>query len=271
MMRALYTAASGMTSQQMNVDVIANNLANVNTTAFKKENLEFQTMLYQKIAGANIDENGAGKPVGIQVGLGVKPVAIASNFSQGSMQTTENALDFAIEGNGFFAVRNINESELYTKNGAAKISVTEDGLMLVTSGGEPFLDVNDEPILIDNEFDLSRVSVNPDGTFWYTDLEGVSEPMDIQFKIVQFDNPQGLEKMSGTLYQTTSASGQPRIEAEDDALKQSAVRQKTLEMSNVQVVEEMVKLISAQRAYDLSSKAITTSDQMLQQANNLKN
>lgn len=271
MMRALYTAASGMTSQQMNVDVISNNLANVNTTAYKKENLEFQTMLYQKIAGANMDEAGAGKPVGIQVGLGVKPIAIASNFSQGSMQTTENPLDFAIEGNGFFSVRGLNDNQFYTKNGSAKIAVTEDGLMFVTSGGEPYIDVNDEPIVIGNEYDLSRVSVNADGSFWYTDLEGVSEPMDIQFKIVQFDNPQGLEKMSGTLYQMTSASGQARVEAEDDGLKQSAVRQKTLEMSNVQVVEEMVKLIAAQRAYDLSSKAITTSDQMLQQANNLKN
>jgi flagellar basal-body rod protein FlgG len=270
-MRALYTAASGMTSQQLNVDVIANNLANVNTTAFKKENLEFQTMLYQTLQSANIDENGAGKPVGIQVGLGVKPVAISSNFSQGSMQTTDNALDFAIEGNGFFTVQGNNETQMFTRNGAIKISATEDGLMFVTSSGEPFLDINDEPIVITSEYDISRINVNKDGSFSYTDTDGTSGNMDIQFKIVQFDNPQGLEKMSGTLYQTTSASGQPRLETDDEALKTSTVRQRSIEMSNVQVVEEMVKLISAQRAYDLSSKAITTSDQMLQQANSLKN
>lgn len=271
MMRSLYTAASGMTSQQLNVDVIANNLANVNTTAFKKESVEFQTMLYQTLKNANLDENGAGNPVGIQVGLGVKAVGITSNFTQGSIQTTDNALDFAIEGNGFFAVQGNNENEMYTRNGAVKISVTEDGYMFVTSGGEPFLDINDEPIIIDSEYDITRINVSSDGLFRYTGTDGVTEDMDIQFKMVQFDNPQGLEKLSGTLYGTTSASGQPRLEAEDEGVKKSVVRQRATEMSNVQVVEEMVKLISAQRAYDLSSKAITTSDQMLQQANSLKN
>lgn len=270
MMRSLWTAASGMTTQQLLVDTISNNLANVNTTAYKKEKAEFKSLLYQTIAKAGVDEQGNGRPVGIQVGSGVRVSAISSNYTQGIIETTDNPLDFAIEGKGFFAVRGLNEEEFYTRDGNFKLSIMDDELLLVTADGYPVLSTDGEPIVFDGNLDVSRLNVTADGIFTYPDDDGIEAELGIQIRVAQFNNTAGLEKLAGNLVRSTTASGVARYEAEDDELDSSLVRQRAIEASNVQVVEEMVKLIVAQRAYDISSKTIQTSDEMLQQANQLK-
>ncbi|TCK93368.1 flagellar basal-body rod protein FlgG [Natranaerovirga hydrolytica] len=270
MMRSLWTSASGMTSQQLNVDTISNNLANVNTTGYKKERMEFKSLLYETMGHAEINEDGQGRPVALQVGHGVRPIASTVNFSQGGIERTENNLDFAIDGKGFFAVRGIDGEEYYTRDGSFKASVLNDEIMITTSEGYPILGMDDEPILLDNNIDLDRLEVGEDGSFRYMNLEGEVEELDTAFKMVQFNNVGGLEKTGSNLYRNTSASGEPIVESENDNIRNSRIIGRSLEVSNVQVVEEMVKLIVAQRAYEVSSKGIQTSDDMLAQANQLK-
>lgn len=269
-MRSLWTAASGMISQQMNVDTIANNLSNVNTSGYKKERVEFKSLLYDTMVKANIDENGQGKPVNLQVGHGVKPVATSKSFTQGNVERTENQFDFALDGRGFFAIEGRNEEELYTRDGNFKISLVDGDLMLVTSEGDPVYSTDDEPVLIPGDLDMSRVSISDDGRFQYTNEDKEVEDLGIQLKIVQFSNPQALEARGGNLFSTTAATGEPLVEADEPDLNQSRIMQGYIESSNVQVVEEMVKMIVAQRAYEINTKAIQTSDEMLSQANQLK-
>ncbi|MDR1542585.1 MAG: flagellar basal-body rod protein FlgG [Clostridiales bacterium] len=271
MMRSLWTAASGMISQQQNVDTISNNLANVSTFGYKKERMEFKTLLYETMSRADLDPaNQTGRPVNLQVGHGVKPIATARIFTEGNFERTDNQQDFAIEGNGFFSIDRGDGDIKYTKDGAFKISATEEGAMLATAEGYPVLGVDDQPIIIGDEVPLKSVTVSEDGILGYMTPQGLFEDLGMQIKLVQFSNPQGLEGIGSNLLSATTASGQPLSEAEGDAPTLSRIKQGVLEMSNVQVAEEMVNLIVAQRAYDLNSKAITTSDEMLQTANGLK-
>lgn len=271
MMRALWTAASGMTAQQTNVDTISNNLSNINTTGYKTERVEFQSLLYQTIQDTSTDSQGNQKPVGVQVGLGTRSSAVTSQFTQGNLYESEGAFDFAIEGDGFFKVQMPDGSTAYTRNGSFKMSIGTDGLTLCTSQGYPILDTNDQPMVFDTSYSSDKLKVDDNGNFTYPDAHGNPQSLGVQIGLVQFNNPAGLEKESGSLYKETDASGTPRKEGEDGELKLSLLHQGYLEGSNVQSVDEMVNLIVAQRAYEMNSKAITAADEMLQQANNLRN
>ena len=272
MMRSLWTAASGMTSQQLHVDNIAHNLSNVNTTGFKRERVEFKSLLYETLRRADLDPaTWTGRPTNMQVGHGVRPSAISRMFTQGSLQRTDNMQDFGIEGTGFFTVQRTMDEIAFTRDGTFKLSPDEAGnLRLVTSSGYAVLGVGDEPIVIDAEISWSNVTVDDGGNFWHQAPGGVVEDLGMQMQIVQFPNVQGLEAVGNNLFMETVASGAAMLEADGDVVRFSRVIQGVLEMSNVQVAEEMVNMIVAHRAYDLASRAITTSDEMLQQANNLK-
>lgn len=270
MMRSLWTAASGMTSQQTNVDTISNNLANINTTGYKKETAEFKSLLYQTIQEQSNDNNGNAKPYGIQVGLGVRNSAVTSQYTQGTMQETENDFDFAISGKGFFAVQTADGSTAYTRNGSFQMALGTEGSTLATSDGYAVLDTQGKPIVIPETYDPSDITVNESGEICYPDESGNDVSIGIQIGIVQVNNPRGLLKGSNSLLQETDASGTARMESTDASLTKSKIRQGYLEGSNVQAVDEMVNLIVAQRAYEMNSKIITASDEMMQQANNLR-
>ncbi len=271
MMRALWTAASGMVSQQTNVDVIANNLSNVNTIGYKKESAQFKSLLYQTVQSKTTSANGDTKPVGAQVGLGVRNSSITTNFVQGSITTTGLDTDFAIDGKGFFQVINENGETLYTRNGSFNWSLGNNGgIMLTNSEGLPVLDTDGQPIDLEAGYDSSKITISADGFVCYPDAQNNPHPIGPQIGLVQFSNPAGLEKASDSTYRQTAASGDPRSEVDDADLKKSTIRQGCLEASNVQVVDEMVNLIVAQRAYEMNSRAITTADDMLAQANQLK-
>ncbi len=267
-MRSLWTAASGMISQQTNVDTISNNLANINTTGFKKETAQFKSLLYQTIQNKSTDSTGSTKPVGAQTGLGVKNSAIVSQYTQGVLKQTENDYDFAIEGNGFFMVQTGDGSVGYTRSGTFGLSMGTNGIALATSEGYPVLDASGSPIVFDSDIDTSLLKVDDNGTFTYSD-NGTEKTL-AQIGLAQFNNPAGLEKSSNSILKETAASGSARIEGQDAALKKSTVKRGYLENSNVQAATEMVDLIVAQRAYEMNSKAINAADEMLQQANNLR-
>jgi len=271
MMRSLWTAASGMTSQQQNVDVISNNLANVNTYGYKKERLEFKSLLYETMKRADRDPaNPVGRPVNLQVGHGVRPIATSRIFTTGNFQTTDNVLDFAIEGKGFFAVQR-GDMVAYSRDGAFKISVNEDGTLgIVTAEGLPILNTDGDPVELPEDVALDRLIVETTGQLTYIDIDNQLQDLGITIEIVQFSNPQGLEAIGQNLYFMTPASGEAVPESTGETLTTSNLRQGVLEMSNVQIAEEMVNLIVAQRGYELNSRAISTSDDMLNTANNLK-
>ena len=271
MMRSLWTGAAGMSAQQMNLDTIANNLANVNTTGYKRERLEFKTLLYQTMARADMDPaNGPSRPVNLQVGLGVRPIATAKLYDRGNFETTGNALDFAIDGDGFFVVRENMDEMAYTKDGAFKVSNSDPGLIIVTADGLPLMDTNMQEIVIPDGVLPKTISVDSYGALSYMDADGASVDLGVQIAVAQFTNPQGLTAEGRNLLKPTVSSGEPVFEDELDAFIRSNIVQGVIEMSNVQVADEMVKMIVAQRAYDLNSKVIQTSDDMLQQAANLK-
>lgn len=271
MMRSLWTGASGMTSQQLNVDTISNNLANVNTYSYKKERLEFKTVLYQTMRTAgDTQANRNASPVNLQVGLGVRPQATAKSFEQGMFITTDSATDFTISGDGFFVVDKGNGDVAYTRDGSFKLSNSDDGLTLVTNEGYFVLGADGERITLDPETQINRVTVGRDGIFYYVGEDGNTTELGFQLETVQFPNRQGLEAQAGNLYVVSPASGEPLSESQGETTKRSEIIQKCLEGSNVQVAEEMVNLIVAQRAYEINAKVITTSDEMLGQANNLR-
>ena len=270
MMRALYTAATGMIAQQTNVDTIANNLANVNTTGYKTQVNEFKSLLYQNIQTRTTSANGDAKPSSAQVGLGVRNASITSVFEQGALTASESDTAFAIDGKGFFAVRGEDGNTYYTRNGNFKFTLATNGNMLATSEGLPVLDSNGKAIVLDDKYVVSQITVTKDGELCYPDEQNNATLMGIKIGVFQFNNPNGLEKLSDSLYQQTAASGQPINEATNTNVEKSSVIQNYLEASNVQVVDDMVNMIVAQRAYELNSKAITASDEMLQQANNLR-
>lgn len=259
-----------MIAQQTNVDTIANNLANVNTTGYKTQVNEFKSLLYQNIQTRTTSANGDAKPSSAQVGLGVRNASITSVFEQGALTASESDTAFAIDGKGFFAVRGEDGNTYYTRNGNFKFTLATNGNMLATSEGLPVLDSNGKAIVLDDKYVVSQITVTKDGELCYPDEQNNATLMGIKIGVFQFNNPNGLEKLSDSLYQQTAASGQPINEATNTNVEKSSVIQNYLEASNVQVVDEMVNMIVAQRAYELNSKAITASDEMLQQANNLR-
>lgn len=271
MMRALWTAASGMKAQQTSMDSLSNNLANINTTGYKKETVRFQSLLYQNIQKKTTDTQGNPKPIGAQVGLGVKVGAIATQFGQGSFDHTEGDFDFAIEGKGFFIIQKPDGTLYYTRNGHFTMSPNSSGgLSLTTQEGYAVLDSQGREIAFDSNIDISKLSFDRYGNFGYIGEDGNAMPLDIAIGMAQFNNPNGLEKMGESYYIVTNASGEARVEGQDTALSRSICKNGYLEHSNVQAVDEMVDMIVTQRAYEMNSKAITASDEMLQQANNLR-
>lgn len=270
MVRSLWTAATGMIAQQVNLDTIANNLSNVNTHGYKTQVNEFKTLLYQTLQTRTTTANGEWKPTSAQVGLGVRNSAITSIFTTGNMIASERNTSFAIDGKGFFAVRGEDGNTYYTRNGNLQFTLATNGNMLANTDGLPVLDTNGNPIILGDEFILSQVTVTQDGQVCYPDENNNPQPLGITIGVFQFNNPNGLEKLEGSLFAQTVASGQPINEALNPNVERSKVIQGYLEGSNVQVADEMVNMIVAQRAYELNSKAIQASDEMLQQANNLR-
>lgn len=259
MMRALWTAGSGMVAQQGNIDNISNNLANVNTTGFKKSRIDFQDLMYQTIRQAGATSGPDTQiPSGLQMGHGVRQVATQKIFTQGNFQQTGNSLDVAIEGDGFFQITMPDGTTAYTRDGAFK---KDSQGRMTTSEGYPLFPA----ITIPQE--ATDFNVSSDGLVTATTPAGQQDLG--QLTIVRFINPAGLDAIGRNLLKETAASGAPVVSnpGTDGA---GTLVQRYLEMSNVQVVEEMVNMIVAQRAYEINSKAITTSDQMLEQAANLK-
>lgn len=271
MVRALWSAASGMIAQQTSVDTISNNIANVNTVGYKTEKTEFKSLLYQNIQAKTTTANGENKPISAQVGLGTRVASITSRFTQGNLLDSTSDTDFAISGDGLFAVRGEDGQTYYTRNGNFGWSVAPNGqMMLANAEGLPVLDTQGNPILLGNEYEMSKVKFSSDGQVTYPDERGALQYVGMQIGLYQFSNPAGLNKLSDSLYQETPASGPVINEATNNAVKKSEIVQGYLEGSNVQVVDEMVNLIVAQRAYEMNSKAIQAADEMLGQANELR-
>lgn len=270
MVRSLWTAATGMIAQQTNLDTIANNLANVNTQGYKTQVNEFKTLLYQTLQTETTSANGEQKPISAQVGLGTRNSAISTIFKQGSMIASESDTAFALDGKGFFGVRGEDGNTYYTRNGNFLFTLAANGNMLATTDGNPVLSTTGQPIILNNNYILSKITVTSDGQLCYPDAKNNPQPIGINIGVFQFNNPNGLERRADSLYAQTAASGQPINEATNNNVAKTKVLQNYLEGSNVQVADEMVNMIVAQRAYELNSKAITASDEMLQQANNLR-
>ncbi len=261
MIRALWTAATGMRAQQLNIDVISNNLANVNTVGFKKTRADFQDLMYQTIRPPGADSTATTKyPTGIQVGLGTRVAALEKIFQQGSFKQTGNPLDLAIEGKGFFKVQLPNGEIAYTRAGAFKL---DDQGRIVTSDGYPL-----DPVITIPP-DAIDISIGEDGTVSVLQPGNTAYTQVGQITLVDFANPAGLRAIGKNLFKETETSGAP-IEGTPGQDQFGTIAQGYVEMSNVDVVEEMVNLIVAQRAYEANSKAIQTGDDMLQIANNLR-
>ncbi len=271
MIRSLWSGATGMNAQQTNVDTIANNLANVNTVGYKAQASQFKTLLYQTLQTKTTTANGDPKPVTSQVGLGVRNSSINQIFTQGSLIASASDTSFAIEGDGYFAVRNEDEELNYTRNGDFTWAMSSGGgIMLTTTDGMPVLDAQGRSIVLASTFITNRITITSDGTLCYPDEDNNPQSLGVKIGTFQFRNPGGLERQGDSLWAPTGASGIAINEATNANVKKSRVVQGYLEGSNVKVADEMVNLIVAQRAYEMNSKAITTSDEMLQQANNLK-
>ncbi|MDX1951369.1 MAG: flagellar basal-body rod protein FlgG [Verrucomicrobiota bacterium] len=259
MLRALYSSSAGMQSQQTNLDVIANNLANVNTTGFKKNKPEFQDLLYQTTRAAGSEQGGGNQlPAGVQVGHGSRLVATSKIFTTGELTQTQEKLDIAIQGDGFFEVQLPNGDRAYTRDGALKMGadgriMTSDG-MVVQGGFQPI------------PAGTTSINISPSGE---VTTDGASGRQTFRVQLSRFANPAGLESVGHNLYRETQASGQAELGSPGEN-GFGELQQGYLEMSNVKVVEEMVNMILAQRAYEVNSKAVQAADEMMQMSNNLR-
>jgi flagellar basal-body rod protein FlgG len=260
MIRALWTAASGMQAQQLNIDVISNNLANVNTTGFKKSRADFQDVMYQSVKTTGSPSTSSTQTAGIEVGLGTTPAAVTKVFTAGNITQSGNELDMAIEGDGFFQIQMPDGTTTYTRSGSFK----RDGQgRVVTSDGYPLMP---EMVVPNN---TTKISIGNDGTVAVLQSGQSSATTIGTIQLATFQNPAGLSSMGRNLYQVTDASG----DATTGTPGQNgigSISQGFLEMSNVNVMEEMVNMIVSQRAYEINSKAVQAADEMLQQANNMK-
>ncbi len=263
-MKAMWSAASGMKNLQLKIDTISNNLANVNTIGFKNQRVEFKDIMYERLSSSDRLEN-EGRPVPIEIGHGVMISATLRDFTTGNLQQTENKTDLAINGNHFFKVIDNNGNTRYTKDGSFKLATTAEGAQLVTSDGYYVQSLDGNVVLGEN---VSEISVDSKG-FVKVKRDGLQDYEDIgQLSLSKFVNPAGLEALGKNLFKETGASG-VAIEGLQEG-DQTQVMQGFVENSNVQIVDEMINLITAQRAYEINSKSIQTADSMLEIANNLK-
>jgi len=261
MMQSLHTAATGMVAQQANLDVISNNLANVNTTGYKAEKAEFQDLIYQTRSTATVATSGSSSsPVTTQVGLGSKFSATSTNFAEGSLLSTGSPLDLAISGNGFFKVLRPDGSDAYTRDGSFKVDATG---ILVTSDGYPL----QPPITVPQG--STNVSVDTQGNVTVTGSNNEVTTLSPPVGLTMFPNPAALERAGQNLFIANAAAGSPQ-DGKASENGAGTIVSGYQEGSNVQVVTEMVNMIAAQRAYEINSKAIQTSDEMLQTVNGLK-
>jgi flagellar basal-body rod protein FlgG len=261
-MRALAIAATGMSAQEQNIEVIANNVANINTTGFKRSRAEFTDLIYQNERLQGVSSRGATAtvPEGAQIGLGVRTAAIRSVNLQGSLTSTGNTLDLAISGRGWFQVTTANGDTVYTRDGS--FSPNAQG-QLVTGDG---LLVTPNIVLPQN---ATAITISQSGLVTAT-IPGQTQPQSVgQLTLANFVNDAGLLALGGNLFQQTSASGQPNIGVPGDT-SFGVIQQGYLEASNVDPVSEITNLISAQRAYEMNSKVVTTADQMLSTTNTMK-
>jgi flagellar basal-body rod protein FlgG len=261
MIRALYSAASGMNAQQLNVDNISNNLANANSTGYKMRRAQFQDLLYQ-----NMVQPGASSgsqtivPAGLQLGLGTRTAGNEIVFTQGNISQTDNPLDLVIQGNGFFQIRMPNGTTGYTRAGSFQLSAT--GAM-VDPNGNPL-----EPQITIPSNALS-ITIATDGTVSYTQQGQTNAQTAGQLQLATFQNPAGLNSVGQNLYTPTDASGEPVTGLPGGQEGIGTLLQGYTEQSNVSIVEEFINLIAAQRAYEANSKVVKAADEMYQQVNNL--
>ncbi|MFZ4762744.1 MAG: flagellar basal-body rod protein FlgG [Alphaproteobacteria bacterium] len=258
-MRSLSIGATGMLAQQLNVEVISNNIANMTTTGFKRQRAEFQDLLYdnQKRPGAQSSEIGTTLPSGVQLGAGVKAGGVYRINEQGAMQMTENPMDVAIKGNGFFQVTMPDGTTAYTRAGSFQVSGAPANIgSIVTPQGYPV--VGPSPI----SQEATAVTINDAGEVFVKLAGQTAEQAAGQFQMVTFQNPAGLEAIGDNLFTATSASGQP-VTGTAGQSGVGTILQGALESSNVNVVNEITNLITAQRAYEMNSKVIKTSDEMM--------
>ncbi|GJL53209.1 MAG: flagellar basal body rod protein FlgG [Nitrospirales bacterium] len=262
MIRAMHTASTGMFAQQLNIDTIAHNLANVNTTGFKRGRAEFADLLYQiqRLPGSSASTVGV-FPVGIQVGLGVRPVTVSKEFVQGNLKQTFNDLDLAIEGRGMFQVTRPDGTTMYTRGGSFKQDSTGN---VVTGDGDTLVPTITVPS------GALKIDIGQDGTVSAL-LPGVATATQIgQIQLVRFDNPAGLVARGDNLFIESAASGPAQQGTPGFSTGFGLIQQGFLETSNVNIADEMVNMIIAQRSYELNAKAIQASDDMMQVANNLR-
>ncbi len=262
MIRSLFIAATGMEAQKLNLDVISNNLANVNTTGFKKSRADFQELIYQtiKMPGA-LSADGIQIPSGIQCGLGVKPVAVQKLFFQGDFVQTGNNLDLVIEGDGFFQITKPDGVVAYTRSGAFKL---DSNGKIVNSDGYPL-----EPS-VTIPANTQNITVGSDGKITVM-VSGNKTPTEVgQIQLARFMNPGGLQALGKNLFLPTASSGDAVTGNPGGSEGLGTVNQGYIEMSNVNIVEEMVNMIVSQRAYEINSKAVQAADEMLQVATNVK-
>jgi flagellar basal-body rod protein FlgG len=261
MFKSLNTAATGMQAQQANMDTISNNIANVSTNGFKKSRAEFEDLLYQNIKepGAQTGLNAV-SPSGVQTGLGVKTAATHKDFDVGSAKVTNKPLDLMIDGPGFFPIQNEDGQISYTRDGAFQ---KDPNGKIVDRNGRPLIpEITIPP-------NTNGIQIDDNGQVQIT-ISGSRDPQTIgQIEIVNFINPAGLKSLGKNLYAPTPASGQP-TQGTPGTAGMGTISQGNIESSNVNIVEEMVNMISAQRSYEMNSKAIQAADQMLQSLNNLR-
>ena len=260
MLRSLYTAATGMYAQQLDQDVVANDLANVNTTGFKKSRADFLDLMYQISSNAgSVTSQGNQIPVGIEVGMGVKPISTEKIFTQGDYQKTDNKFDWAIEQEGFFQFDNNDGTISYSR--AGNLSVNKNGTLVNPTGLKLLPNISIPQATV-------TFTIDSGGTWTAADSSGVTLSTG-RMELARFVNPAGLTSRGGNLYTKTDASGDP-ITGYPGEGGMGTISQNYLEMSNVSVIDEMVKMIAGQRAYEINSKAIQTASDMLSIISNLK-
>ncbi len=255
MMRSLWISKSGMEAQQTQLDHITHNLANTSTFGYKKSHAVFEDLIYQNLRQSGAPETEqTNLPTGLQVGLGVRPVATSRVFTQGSLQQSDNTLDMAVVGDGFFQIQRADGTTAYTRDGSFKLDNTGQ---IVTNNGETLLPGLTIPAA------ARQVTIGQDGTVSVT-VAGTAAPQTVgQIQLANFINPNGLTPLGQNLYIETASSGAPQVGVPGTTAL-GTIKQGFVETSNVNVVEELVQMIQTQRAYELNSKAVQTSDQMLQ-------